>query len=103
MRCGTYAPVHRLPSLGHPTRARFAFPLRHTPFVIPSSDFAAPPLDPTDPASASQSAAMRELMAVREIARVFLTADRAEEIFSFGLERVAPLASASAAGRAARR
>jgi signal transduction histidine kinase len=75
-----------LPLSDHPPRPPAA--------VIPPPEPAAPPADPTD-ASAGQSAAMRELMAVREIARVFLTADRAEEIFSFGLERVAPLLGAS--------
>ena len=60
-----------------------------------SSDSVAPPVAEADVAAAAQSAAVRELMAVREIARVLLTADRAEEIFRFSLERVSPLLGAS--------
>lgn len=38
---------------------------------------------------------VRELMAVREIAHAFLTADRAEEVFQFALARISPLVGAS--------
>src|SRR5688500_9622078 len=34
---------------------------------------------------------VRELMAVREIAQAFLTADRPGEVFQFALDRVAPI------------
>ena len=40
-------------------------------------------------------ARVRELMAVREIAHAFLTADRPEEVFQFALERVSPLVGAT--------
>lgn len=39
--------------------------------------------------------AIRELVAVREIAHAFLTADRPEEVFQFALERVSPLVGAT--------
>ena len=39
--------------------------------------------------------ALKELMAVREIAHAFLTADRPEELYQFTLERVSPLVGAS--------
>ena len=39
--------------------------------------------------------AMRELVAVREIAHAFLTADRPEEVFQYALERVSPLVGAT--------
>ncbi|HXY31658.1 MAG TPA: HAMP domain-containing sensor histidine kinase [Gemmatimonadaceae bacterium] len=38
---------------------------------------------------------LRELVALREIVHAFLTADRAEEVFQFALERVRPLVGAS--------
>ncbi|HYD55244.1 MAG TPA: GAF domain-containing sensor histidine kinase [Gemmatimonadaceae bacterium] len=38
---------------------------------------------------------LRELMAVREIVRAFLTADRPEDVFQFALDRVSPLVGAS--------
>ena len=37
----------------------------------------------------------RELMAVREIAHAFLTADRPEEVFQFALDRVSPVVGAT--------
>ena len=40
-------------------------------------------------------AAVRELMAVREIVHAFLTADHPEEVFRFALERVSPLIGAT--------
>ena len=40
-------------------------------------------------------AALRELMAVREIAHAFLTADRPQEVFQFALERVSPVVGAT--------
>jgi len=40
-------------------------------------------------------AAHRELAVVREIVHAFLTADRAEDVFQFALERVSPLLGAS--------
>lgn len=40
-------------------------------------------------------AAIRELVAVREIVRAFLTADRPEDVFQFALGRVCPLVGAS--------
>ncbi|HEX6533431.1 MAG TPA: GAF domain-containing sensor histidine kinase [Gemmatimonadaceae bacterium] len=39
--------------------------------------------------------AIRELVAVREIAHAFLTADRPQEVFQFALERVSPLVGAT--------
>lgn len=39
--------------------------------------------------------AIRELMAVREVAHAFLHADRPEEVFQFALERVSPLVGAT--------
>jgi signal transduction histidine kinase len=39
--------------------------------------------------------AVRELMAVREVAHAFLHADRPEEVFQFALERVSPLVGAT--------
>ena len=39
--------------------------------------------------------ALRELMAVREIAHAFLTADRPEEVYRVALERVTPLVGAA--------
>jgi signal transduction histidine kinase len=38
---------------------------------------------------------LRELMAVREIAHAFLTAERPEEVFQFALDRVSPLVGAT--------
>lgn len=40
---------------------------------------------------------MRELMAVREIAHAFLTADRPEAVYQFALDRVSPLVGATLA------
>ncbi|MGH7720856.1 MAG: ATP-binding protein [Gemmatimonadaceae bacterium] len=40
-------------------------------------------------------AAIRELVALREIVHAFLTADRPEEVFQFALERVSPLVGAT--------
>jgi signal transduction histidine kinase len=44
---------------------------------------------------ATADTAIRELMAVREIAHAFLTADRPQEVFQFALERVSPLVGAT--------
>ena len=51
----------------------------------------------TPPSVAAQAAtaATRELMAVREIAHAFLTADRPEEVFQFALDRVSPVVGAT--------
>ena len=43
----------------------------------------------------TEDTAIRELVAVREIVHAFLTADRAEEVFQFALDRVSPLVGAS--------
>jgi len=43
----------------------------------------------------TEDTAIRELVAVREIVHAFLTADRAEEVYQFALERVSPLVGAS--------
>ena len=43
----------------------------------------------------TEDSAIRELVAVREIVHAFLTADRAEEVFQFALDRVSPLVGAS--------
>ena len=43
----------------------------------------------------SSDSAVRELLAVREIVRAFLTADHPREVFQFALERVSPLVGAS--------
>jgi signal transduction histidine kinase len=48
-----------------------------------------------DEAAATAQLALRELAAVREIARAFHTADRLEELYQFALERVVPLLGAS--------
>ena len=53
-----------------------------------------PPPPPAADAPAADGA-MRELVAVREIAHAFLTADRPEEVFQYALERVSPLVGAS--------
>ena len=53
-----------------------------------------PPHPPAADAPAADGA-MRELVAVREIAHAFLTADRPEEVFQYALERVSPLVGAS--------
>ncbi|MGQ0642367.1 MAG: ATP-binding protein [Gemmatimonadaceae bacterium] len=47
------------------------------------------------PPSSTPDPAVRELMAVREIAHAFLTADRPEEVYQFALERVSPIADAT--------
>src|SRR3984957_7524832 len=46
-------------------------------------------------APADGDAAVREVMAVREIAHAFLTADRPEEVFRFALEGVSPVVGAT--------
>ena len=43
----------------------------------------------------SDDVRLRELMAVREIVRAFLTADRPEDVFQLALDRVSPLVGAS--------
>ncbi|MDF1502156.1 GAF domain-containing sensor histidine kinase [Roseisolibacter sp. H3M3-2] len=48
-----------------------------------------------DEAAATAQLALRELAAVREIARALHTADRLEELYQFALERVTPLLGAS--------
>ena len=48
-----------------------------------------------DEAAVTAQLALRELAAVREIARAFHTADRLEELYQFALERVVPLLGAS--------
>ncbi|MGZ9247813.1 MAG: GAF domain-containing protein, partial [Gemmatirosa sp.] len=48
-----------------------------------------------DEAAATAQLALRELAAVREIARALHTADRLEELYQFALERVVPLLGAS--------
>jgi signal transduction histidine kinase len=50
---------------------------------------------PTGSAPTGSEAAVRELMAVREIVHAFLTADRPEEVFRFALERVSPVVGAT--------
>lgn len=50
---------------------------------------------PTGTAATGGDAAVRELMAVREIVHAFLTADRPEEVFRFALERVSPVVGAT--------
>jgi len=50
---------------------------------------------PTGSATSGSDAAVRELMAVREIVHAFLTADRPEEVFRFALERVSPVVGAT--------
>ncbi|HEX6631511.1 MAG TPA: GAF domain-containing sensor histidine kinase, partial [Gemmatimonadaceae bacterium] len=47
------------------------------------------------PAGAGGDATFRELVAVREIAHAFLTADRPEEVYRFALQRVSPLVGAA--------
>lgn len=43
----------------------------------------------------STDTGVRELIAIREIVRAFLTADRPEEVFQFALDRVSPLVGAT--------
>lgn len=50
---------------------------------------------PSGTAATGSEAAVRELMAVREIVHAFLTADRPEEVFRFALERVSPVVGAT--------
>jgi signal transduction histidine kinase len=50
---------------------------------------------PTGSSPTGSEAAVRELMAVREIVHAFLTADRPEEVFRFALERVSPVVGAT--------
>jgi signal transduction histidine kinase len=50
---------------------------------------------PAGTAAAGSDAAVRELMAIREIVHAFLTADRPEEVFRFALERVSPVVGAT--------
>src|ERR1700722_5336595 len=50
---------------------------------------------PAGSATTGSDAAVRELMAVREIVHAFLTADRPEEVFRFALERVSPVGGAT--------
>lgn len=45
-------------------------------------------------ASGASDSAVRELMAVREIAHAFLTADRPQDVYQFALDRVSPLVGA---------
>ena len=47
------------------------------------------------PVGDTGEAALRELMAVREIAHAFLTADRPQEVFQFALDRVSPVVGAT--------
>lgn len=47
------------------------------------------------PLGETSESAIRELMAVREIAHAFLHADRPAEVFQFALERVSPLVGAT--------
>lgn len=61
-----------------------------SPFVKPMS---APSRVPA-PVSTGE-AAVRELVAVREIVHAFLTAERPEQVFQFALERVTPLVGAT--------
>jgi GAF domain-containing protein len=50
---------------------------------------------PSGTAASGSDAAVRELMAIREIVHAFLTADRPEEVFRFALERVSPVVGAT--------
>ena len=69
-------------------------PIHHGP--VQADLFAGDRLQPAeDGGGGVQDVALRELIAVREITRAFLTASRPEEVFSFALERVAPLVGAS--------
>jgi len=61
-------------------------PVSSQPLLL---DLGAPPAGP------GGEATFRELVAVREIAHAFLTADRPEDVFRFALERVTPLVGAS--------
>ncbi|NUQ21797.1 MAG: HAMP domain-containing histidine kinase [Gemmatimonadaceae bacterium] len=45
-------------------------------------------------AGGASDSAVRELMAVREIAHAFLTADRPQDVYQFALDRVSPLVGA---------
>lgn len=70
------------------TPVRAAAPVVTPPVVMPSA--VSPPV-----VQATGEAGVRELVAVREIIRAFLTADRPEEVFQFALDRVSPLVGAS--------
>jgi signal transduction histidine kinase len=47
------------------------------------------------PSPGSTDAGLRELIAVREIAQAFLTADRPRDVYQFALDRVSPLVGAT--------
>ena len=64
------------------------------PAINRTSDDVAPPPTPVALADGGE-AALRELMAVREIAHAFLTADRPQEVFQFALDRVSPVVGAT--------
>ena len=74
------------PPLIFPTAARVPEPRPMDDAA--SAPAAAPQLDAGD-------VAIRELMAVREIAHAFLTADRPQEVFQFALDRVSPVVGAT--------
>src|SRR5581483_6180325 len=82
-RCLLYTLVHSAPRARIVTKSLAAAVERvHSP-------------SPSATAAVSSEAAVRELMAVREIVQAFLTADRPEEVFRFALERVSPLVGAT--------
>jgi len=66
-------------------------PALQFPIVGKVTDAGAAPAPLTD----SGDVALRELMAVREIAHAFLTADRPQEVFQFALDRVSPVVGAT--------
>ena len=69
-----------------------SLPRRHLHFPPVTSATDVPELAP---ATEHGDAALRELMAVREIAHAFLTADRPQEVFQFALDRVSPVVGAT--------
>ena len=76
-------------SSAKPSRQVLQFPTSHTR----SSDTGAPM--PMPSIAEGGDIALRELMAVREIAHAFLTADRPQEVFQFALDRVSPVVGAT--------
>jgi signal transduction histidine kinase len=72
------------PRSGPPRGKRLKFPL-------PPDSAAREPARPGH----RDDVGIRELVAVREVAHAFLTADRPEEVFQFALDRVSPLVGAT--------
>src|SRR5688500_1868568 len=97
----------RRPHMHWSTRSRYALPtqrrgkislltspISHLPSSVPKSTKILTHAR-FKPQGEQPDSAIRELMAVREIAHAFLHADRPEEVFQFALEHVSPLVGAT--------